>query len=62
MQELESGAYDLVSRSDRTTLVAGTGKAERPKLIGAIQAQSKLNTILDKFFEDLTKGANPMAL
>ena len=62
LQELESDAYDFVSRSDRTTLVAGTGKAERPKLIGAIQAQSKLNTILDKFFEDLTKGANPMAL
>ena len=30
LQELESGAYDFVSRSDRTTLVAGTGKAERP--------------------------------
>ena len=29
LNELESGAYDFVSRSDRTTLVAGTGKAER---------------------------------
>ncbi|MDC0913611.1 hypothetical protein OAQ47_06780, partial [Paracoccaceae bacterium] len=61
LQELESGAYDFVSRSDRTTLVAGTGKAERPKLVGAIQAQSELNGLLDKFFEDLTNGANPRA-
>ena len=30
LQELESGVYDFVSRSDRTTLVAGKGKAERP--------------------------------
>jgi hypothetical protein len=61
LQELESGAYDFVSRSDRTTLVAGTGKEERPKLVGAIQAQSELNGLLDKFFEDLTNGANPRA-
>ena len=61
LQELESGAYDFVSRSDRTTLVAGTGKAERPKLVGALEAQSKLNTILDGFFEDLAEGANPRA-
>jgi hypothetical protein len=61
LQELESGAYDFVSRSDRTTLVAGTGKAERPKLVGALEAQSKLNTILDDFFEDLAEGSNPRA-
>ena len=57
--ELESGTYDFVSRSDRTTLVSGTGKVEGPKLIGAIEAQSKLNTILDDFFEDLAEGSNP---
>ena len=45
LEELESVAYEVVSCSDRTTLVAGTGKVERPKLVGAIQAQSKLNTI-----------------
>ena len=61
MQELESGAYDFVSRSDRTTLVAGTGKVKRPKLIGAIEAQSELDNILDGFFEDLAEGANPRA-
>jgi hypothetical protein len=61
LQELESGAYDFVSRSDRTTLVAGTGKAERPKLVGALEAQSKLNGILDDFFGDLVEGANPRA-
>ena len=61
LQELESGAYDFVSRSDRTTLVAGTGKAERPKLVGAIEAQSELNGILDDFFEDLAEGSNPRA-
>ena len=61
LQELESGAYDFVSRSDRTTLVAGTGQVERPKLVGAIEAQSKLNGILDDFFGDLAEGANPRA-
>ena len=40
LQELESGTYDFVSRSDRTTLVAGSGKVDRPKLIGAKDAQS----------------------
>ena len=61
LQELESGAYDFVSRSDRTTLVASTGKAERPKLVGAIQAQSELNGILEDFFENLAEGANSRA-
>ena len=61
LQELESGTYDFVSRSDRTTLVAGSGEVERPKLVGAIEAQSKLNTILSGFFEDLAEGANPRA-
>ena len=59
LQELENGAYDFVSRSDRTTLVSGTGKVEGPKLIGAIEAQSELNTILGQFFGDLAEGANP---
>tara|TARA_R110002073_G_C9484579_1_gene580285 strand:- start:343 stop:3543 length:3201 start_codon:yes stop_codon:yes gene_type:complete len=61
LQELDSGTYDFVSRSDRTILVAGAGKVERPKLVGAIEAQSKLNTILSGFFEDLAEGANPRA-
>ena len=61
LQELESGTYDFVSRSDRTTLVAGSGKVERPKLIGAEDAQSELNSILSGFFEDLANGANPRA-
>ena len=61
LQELESGTYDFVSRSDRTILVAGAGKVERPKLIGAKEAQSELNTILSGFFEDLARGASPRA-
>ncbi|MDC6454676.1 hypothetical protein PQY68_05465, partial [Planktomarina temperata] len=61
LQELDSGKYDFVSRSDRTILVAGAGKVERPKLVGAIEAQSKLNTILSGFFEYLAEGANPRA-
>ena len=46
LQELESGTYDFVSRSDRTILVAGASKVERPKLVGAVEAQSKLDIIL----------------
>jgi hypothetical protein len=59
LHELKSGAYDFISRSDRTTLVAGIGKVERPKLTGAAEAQSELNNILDDFFEGLAEGANP---
>ncbi|MDA7485564.1 hypothetical protein N9A56_09655, partial [Planktomarina temperata] len=61
LQEFDSGTYDLVSRSDRTTLVVGAGKVERPKLVGAKEAQSELNTILSGFFEDLARGASPRA-
>ncbi|MDC1271848.1 hypothetical protein N8Z94_04505, partial [Planktomarina temperata] len=61
LQELDSGTYDFVSRSDRTILVAGAGKVERPKLVGAKQAQSELNGILGEFFENLADGANPRA-
>ena len=61
LQELDSGTYDFVSRSDRTILVAGAGKAERPKLVGAVEAQSKLDAILSGFFEDLAGGACPRA-
>jgi hypothetical protein len=58
LHELESGTYDFVSRSDRTTLVAGAGKVGRPTLVGATEAQSELNTILGGFFENLAEGAN----
>ena len=61
LQELENGVYDFVSRSDRTTLVAGSGKVERPKPIGATQAQDELDSILDEFFEGLADGASPRA-
>ena len=61
LQELDSGTYDFVSRSDRTILVAGAGKVERPKLVGAVEAQSKLDAILSGFFEDLAGGASPRA-
>ncbi|MDA9940179.1 hypothetical protein N9C37_06905, partial [Planktomarina temperata] len=61
LHELESGKYDFVSRSDRTILVAGAGKVELQKLVGAKDAESELNTILGSFFEDLAEGANPRA-
>jgi hypothetical protein len=61
LHEIKSGAYDYTSRSDRTTLVAGAGKEERPKLTGAAEAQSGLNNILEDFFENLAEGANPRA-
>ena len=61
LQELDSDTYDFVSRSDRTILVAGSGKVERLKLVGAVEAQSKLDAILSGFFEDLAGGASPRA-
>jgi len=62
LEEFENGAYDFVSCSDRITLVSGIGKAERAKLIGADEAQSELNGILDEFFEDLAEGLSPLEL
>ena len=41
--------------------MAGKGKVERPQLVGAVEAQSKLNTILRGFFEVLSEGLNPRA-
>jgi hypothetical protein len=61
LQELESGTYDFVSRSSRTILVAGAGKVERPKLVGAKDAETELNIILSGFFENLAEDANPRA-
>ena len=49
----------FVSHSDRTMLVAGTGTVKRPKLIGAIEAQSQLNSMLDGFFVNSSEGADP---
>lgn len=57
LKELADGTFDFISRSERTTLVAGIGTTERPKLVGSIEAQSKLNSILGGFFEGLTKGS-----
>ena len=61
MQELESGTYDFVSRSDRTKLVAGSSKVDRPKLVAADEAQDELSRILDGYFGELAEGSNPRA-
>ena len=37
-----------MSDSDNTMLVAGIEKVERPKLVGAIEAQSELNDIFSQ--------------
>ncbi len=59
LKELNDGTYSFVSRSDRTTLVAGSGTAERPTLVSAQEAQDKLSEVLNQYFEDLGQGNCP---
>lgn len=61
LQELSDGTYSFVSRSDRTTLVAGSVSIARPKLIGAKQAEAELENILAEFFGSLSDGEAPRA-
>lgn len=53
LAEHENGYYSFVSRSDRTTLVAGSGKTERPTLRSVEEAEALLNDSLTGFFSDL---------
>ncbi|MDU8910060.1 hypothetical protein [Aestuariicoccus sp. MJ-SS9] len=61
LKELAEGKYSFVSRADNTTLLAGSGQVERPKLVSGEAAQTELNEILDSFFDRLGKGEKPRA-
>lgn len=57
--EHENGYYSFVSRSDRTTLVAGSGKTERPTLRSVYEAGVLLNDCLTGCFSDLADNKSP---
>ena len=59
LRELQTGTYEFVSRSDRTTLVAGNPAIRRPKLLSLQKAQEELETILGNFFINLNQGKRP---
>jgi hypothetical protein len=59
LAEHETGYYSFVSRSDRTTLVAGAGKVDRPALRSVEEAEALLNDCLKGFFSDLTDSKSP---
>ncbi|MDC0541526.1 hypothetical protein OAO50_07670 [Paracoccaceae bacterium] len=59
LAEHEIGYYSFVSRSDRTTLVAGSGKVERPTLRSVEEAEVLLNDCLTGFFSDLADSKSP---
>ncbi|MDC0541663.1 hypothetical protein OAO50_08390, partial [Paracoccaceae bacterium] len=59
LAEHESGYYSFVSRSDRTTLVAGSGKVKRPALRSVEEAEVLLNDSLTGFFSDLADSKSP---
>ena len=61
LQELEDGTYSFVSKSDRTTLVAGSNSKEPPHLVSPTKAQEKLSMILADFFDELGAGKSPRA-
>ena len=59
MAEHENGLYSFVSRSERTTLVAGAGKVDRPALRSVEEAEALLNDSLTGFFSDLADSKSP---
>ena len=59
LAEHENGYYSFVSRSDRTTLVAGSGTTERPTLRSVEEAEALLNDSLKGFFSDLADNKSP---
>ena len=59
LAEHETGYYSFVSRSERTTLVAGSGKLERPALRSVEEAEVLLNDCLKGFFSDFTDSKSP---
>jgi hypothetical protein len=59
LAEHETGLYSFVSRSDRTTLVAGAGKVERPTLRSVEKSEALLNDCLTGFFSDLADNKSP---
>ena len=59
LAEHETGYYSFVSRSDKTTLVAGSGKIERPILRSVAVAEAMLNDSLTGFFSDLADSKQP---
>ena len=59
LAEHEIGLYSFVSRSDRTTLVAGSGKVERLALRSVEEAEALLNDCLTGFFSDLADSKSP---
>ena len=59
LAEHEIGLYSFVSRSDRTTLVAGSGKVERPTLRSVEEAEALLNDSLNGFFSGLADNKSP---
>ena len=59
LAEHETGYYSFVSRSDKTTLVAGSGKIERPTLRSVEEAEKLLNDSLTGFFSDRADNKSP---
>ena len=59
LAEHENGLYSFVSRSERTTLVTGSGKLERPTLRSVEEAEALLNDCLTGFFSDLADNKFP---
>ena len=55
----EIGLYNFFFRSERTTLVAGSGKVDRPTLRSLEEAEALLNDCLTGFFSDLADSQSP---
>ena len=59
LKELNENLYSFVSRSPRTTVLAGSIETVWPELLTPQKAEKELKGILSGFFDDLTVGAVP---
>ena len=59
LAEHETGYFSFVSRSERTTLVAGLEKVDRFTLRSVEKVEALLNDCLTAFFSDLADSKSP---
>ncbi len=59
LKEIKNNVFSFVSRSPRTTVVAGSPETIWPELLTPQRAEKELRSILSGFFDDLTVKAAP---
>lgn len=58
-RELDEGRFSFVAKADKIMLLPSAREGQRPNLLSAKDARTRLEQILDNFFNRLTKGVRP---